>query len=80
MDYKAAKQDRLSEAFKDSVSHMRSVERDGHESCDLWTPTAKEESRRYRRINGCSDMSTPLNVNQQAAFDRAIKQEIEGRI
>lgn len=74
MDYKTAKQDRLSEAFKDSISHMRSTERDGHQDCGMWTPTATEESRRYSRINGGSDISKPLNASQQSAFDRAIDQ------
>ena len=70
----SVKQDRLNEAFKDSLSDMNGNSRVGQNDFGVWSPTSSEESRKYKKINGASKLSMPLNVNQQSAFDKAIEQ------
>ena len=68
------KQDRLNEAFKDCCSDMNSNSRLGQNDFGVWSPTSSEESRKYKKINGSSKLSMPMNTNQKAAFDKAIEQ------
>lgn len=70
----SVKHDRLAEAFKDCFSDMNSSSRLGQDDFGVWSPTASEESKKYKRMNGSSKLSVPLNDNQKAAFDSAIKQ------
>ena len=75
----SVKHDRLAEAFKDSCSDMNSSSRLGQDDFGVWSPTASEESKKRSRINDSSKLSVPLNDNQKAAFDSAIKQ-VEERV